>query len=330
MKTFNKFIEEANSVCNNTGKGTNCPVHGIMICPGLKKKYTPNTPHPGNIPEENLHKWFQSKAKDGTRGWVNVVTGGTCASDEPGEGVPKCVSSEKRASMTPEERRSAARRKKAADPNQQEKTGAAKPTYVKTDVKEAAGEKDACYKKVKSRYRVWPSAYASGALVKCRKVGAKNWGTKKENMDYSDTDDLDNKMGVASHEKHIRYEKRYCAKCKKEEHRHECVYGPKMWDAYSVPVDLKDMHTSHLHLEAYTRIQERGTTYSIMSNWRGKIITSQMFFPQFTRPTKGEVVREIRKIYPGAVVIYFNPATNDPTKPLLFAGVNNGPTKNRT
>lgn len=43
---------------------------------------------------------------------------------------------------------------------------------------EAAGEKDACYHKVKSRYKVWPSAYASGALVKCRKVGAKNWGNK--------------------------------------------------------------------------------------------------------------------------------------------------------
>jgi len=37
--------------------------------------------------------------------------------------------------------------------------------------------KDACYKKVKSRYKVWPSAYASGALAKCRKVGAANWGT---------------------------------------------------------------------------------------------------------------------------------------------------------
>lgn len=40
-------------------------------------------------------------------------------------------------------------------------------------------EKDACYHKVKSRYSVWPSAYASGALVKCRKVGAKNWGNSK-------------------------------------------------------------------------------------------------------------------------------------------------------
>lgn len=36
--------------------------------------------------------------------------------------------------------------------------------------------RDACYQKVKSRYKVWPSAYASGALVQCRKVGAENWG----------------------------------------------------------------------------------------------------------------------------------------------------------
>ena len=39
-----------------------------------------------------------------------------------------------------------------------------------------SGQKDACYYKVKSRYRVWPSAYASGALVKCRNRGASNWG----------------------------------------------------------------------------------------------------------------------------------------------------------
>ena len=47
------------------------------------------------------------------------------------------------------------------------------------------GKKDACYHKVKSRYSVWPSAYASGALVKCRKKGAKNWGNsaKKEDLE---------------------------------------------------------------------------------------------------------------------------------------------------
>jgi len=54
---------------------------------------------------------------------------------------------------------------------------------------EAAGKKDACYHKVKARYDVWPSAYASGALVKCRKVGAANWGnkSKKEDVYYEST-----------------------------------------------------------------------------------------------------------------------------------------------
>lgn len=222
------------------------------------------------VEEGTLHKWFKSsKSKDGKPGWVNVVTGGTCASDEPGEGVPKCVSSKKRASMTPKQRRSAARRKKRKDKNQQKKRNAAKPTYVSTDkpkkkkmneakkypdhehsmirselqtirkavdrlkkkmkgegnveawvqskITKAAdyidsaadyidsgehnvhgsmdeqkdvkgkgsGKKDACYRKVKARYDVWPSAYASGALVKCRKVGASNWGNKSESYEFS-------------------------------------------------------------------------------------------------------------------------------------------------
>ncbi len=37
--------------------------------------------------------------------------------------------------------------------------------------------KDACYRKVKARYKVFPSAYASGAIAKCRKVGASKWGS---------------------------------------------------------------------------------------------------------------------------------------------------------
>lgn len=46
--------------------------------------------------------------------------------------------------------------------------------------KKKAKKRDACYHKVKARYKVWPSAYASGALVKCRKKGAKNWGNKSK------------------------------------------------------------------------------------------------------------------------------------------------------
>ena len=42
------------------------------------------------------------------------------------------------------------------------------------------GKKDACYHKVKRAVKVWPSAYASGQLVQCRKRGAANWGVGKK------------------------------------------------------------------------------------------------------------------------------------------------------
>ena len=51
---------------------------------------------------------------------------------------------------------------------------------TEAEFEKLAEKKDACYYKVKSRYKVWPSAYASGALVQCRKVGAKNWGNKSK------------------------------------------------------------------------------------------------------------------------------------------------------
>ena len=45
-----------------------------------------------------------------------------------------------------------------------------------------AEKKDACYHKVKATAKVWPSAYASGRLVQCRKKGAANWGNKSESV----------------------------------------------------------------------------------------------------------------------------------------------------
>tara|TARA_R100001440_G_scaffold46820_4_gene66601 strand:+ start:1097 stop:1666 length:570 start_codon:yes stop_codon:yes gene_type:complete len=65
----------------------------------------------------------------------------------------------------------------------QEELEEKKKRRKKRKVKKKKAKKDACYHKVKARYDVWPSAYASGALVKCRKVGAKNWGkSKNENL----------------------------------------------------------------------------------------------------------------------------------------------------
>ena len=46
---------------------------------------------------------------------------------------------------------------------------------------------------MKSRYSVWPSAYASGALVKCRKVGAANWGNSTKKEEYV-PEEMDGKL----------------------------------------------------------------------------------------------------------------------------------------
>jgi len=116
----------------------------------------------------------------------------------------------------------------------------------------------------------------------------------------------------------INTEKRYCTLCKKEEDIYDCSYGPKMWKKFSIA-------TVHPTNENYLRIQTSGSTYTILLNWRGKYITTQMFFSQYTRPTKKEVTNEIRKVYPNAVVLSFNPSLKDPTKPLLFTGDLNGP-----
>jgi hypothetical protein len=193
--------------------------------------------------KESLRDWFgksESIGKKRKPGWVEVVSGEPCAREEGEEDeTPKCVSSDKRASMTKSERISAQRRKSAADPNQPEKSGAAKPTYVSTDKPKkkmneeqdikgkGSGTKDACYTKVKSRYSVWPSAYASGALVKCRKVGAANWGNKSESINLSSKDSISEEMGM-----------RYCPKCEKDETRDVCRYGPKYWDMFSLPSRL--------------------------------------------------------------------------------------------
>jgi hypothetical protein len=234
----------------------------------------------------SLHQWFKgSKSKEGKPGWVQA-DGSPCAND-PGETkTPKCFSSARLSSLRAKGKKgeaiikAAVRRKRQEDPGQQAKSGSAKPTLVKTfakgkkdpnyikpepglnetmeineaqrDIKgKGSGKKDACYHKVKSRYDVWPSAYASGALVKCRKVGAASWGTKSEETVIDEGQKCwpgykkkgtkkmfgktYNNCVKANEEMEMR---RYCPKCEKTETRAECKYGPKYWDMFSIPEPL--------------------------------------------------------------------------------------------
>ena len=54
-----------------------------------------------------------------------------------------------------------------------------KPMKMKK-YKKGGSVKDACYHKVKAGEKVFPSAYASGRIAKCRKVGAANYGKGKK------------------------------------------------------------------------------------------------------------------------------------------------------
>jgi len=157
--------------------------------------------HCGNVVNENLRKWFSDK-------WVNIGKKDKsgkhppCGTSGKKRGYAKCVPASKAGSMSKKQKTSATRRKRAAQNKANRggtdstRGGGKKPIRVKTKAEnkmkycqhdECAKvsehiyeKKDACYSKVKSRYDVWPSAYASGALVKCRKVGAKNWGNKSK------------------------------------------------------------------------------------------------------------------------------------------------------
>ena len=249
-KKYKKSID-----CDNP-KGFSQRAH----CQGRKKR---------NLDEEGLRDWFgKSKSKNKKPGWVDVVDGDACAREEGETATPKCVSSKKRASMSREERLAAQAAKRREDPNQPQKSGGAKPTMVKTDRKvrkeemdlqevkdkpgKGSGKKDACYHKVKSRYDVWPSAYASGALVKCRKVGAANWGTKSEAVEMI----------------------RYCPKCKKDETRDQCKYGPKYWEMFSIPTTLTSNQMKYDPNRPHPANEEKDHEYSMARSELSTIISA--------------------------------------------------------
>jgi hypothetical protein len=142
--------------------------------------------------DENLRKWFKEKwVRFGPDGKIR----GACARGDDSEGKPKCLPQSKAHSIGKKGRKYAGAKKRREDPNP-ERSGKAKNVATKKKTNEGVPfdecpkcrgpivhesmmteKQDACYHKVKSRYKVWPSAYASGALVQCRKKGASNWGT---------------------------------------------------------------------------------------------------------------------------------------------------------
>ena len=321
------------------------------------------------INEEGLRDWFgKSKSKDGKPGWVQS-DGSPCA-NEPGEkGTPKCYSSSKKASMSKKELRSADTRKSRQDPGQQSKSGAAKPTYVSTDkpkkkMKEetfneaedkktkGSGTKDACYSKVKSRYSVWPSAYASGALVKCRKVGAANWGnsTKKEEFEgFYDLPEFTETQIAAmkyagikvevideacwdTHEQRGMKKKggKMVPNCvpkgsmKKEEVTGGILvqdsgdFKPREIESVDIikPEPIKGGQLQEL---MRTKVQT-GNMYQVIFGWRGKMMMVKLFFPDATVPNRQKVADALNKMYPGSQLRSYSMSIVDYDDPYINVG----------
>jgi uncharacterized membrane protein (UPF0127 family) len=199
------------------------------------------------------------------------------------------------------------------------------------------GKKDACYHKVKSRYSVWPSAYASGALVKCRKVGAANWGnkTKKEEVE------LDEKCWKGYEKKGMKtmFGKRYPNCVKKEEvqpieekkgcnHTHggeECPVhgmspcdGPRGGNGGKPGPDKNYVKPMGESIEEAVRVPAKtGNIIDTYFNYRGKYYALKMFFPQISVPKKSDVQDQVSKVYPGAKLLTFNVSSYEPGQPLL-------------
>ena len=200
---------------------------------------------------------------------------------------------------------------------------------------EAAGEKDACYHKVKSRYKVWPSAYASGALVKCRKKGASNWGNKTEELSplaqkiLSEVG-LDEKCWPGYEKKGMKtmFGKRYPNCVKKEDVTIEDLDGNTFAEVIDIikPEPMKGVkvkeergecsHTEKgkkcpIHgedecpaiVDEAVRVPSRtGNIILVSLNWRAKYYMIKLFFPQTSKPNRQEVQDQIEKVYPGAKV----------------------------
>ena len=168
-----------------------------------KKPYSPGS-CVKESPEinEDLRKWFSKTDPEG--GWKRINSKGEaigpCAR-EPGEPKPKCMSNEKRASLTKKERASAVASKRKHDPNPERKGepinvsnfGKGKISEDMENLNEknvpTSPEKWAQAKsQAKSKFDVYPSAYANGWAAKKYKEMGGGWKSVSEAKEKTEYD----------------------------------------------------------------------------------------------------------------------------------------------
>ena len=63
-----------------------------------------------------------------------------------------------------------------------------------------------------------------------------------------------------------------------------------------------------------------GNIIDVYVGWRGKGYAIKMFFPQIKKPSRREVLDQVRKVYPGAQRWAYQVSNYDPGEPLLQTG----------
>ena len=66
-----------------------------------------------------------------------------------------------------------------------------------------------------------------------------------------------------------------------------------------------------------------GNIIDVYVGWRGKGYAIKMFFPQIKKPSRREVLDQVRKVYPGAQLWSYQVSNYDQGEPLLQTGGRN-------
>ena len=66
-----------------------------------------------------------------------------------------------------------------------------------------------------------------------------------------------------------------------------------------------------------------GNIIDVYVGWRGKGYAIKMFFPQIKKPSRREVLHQVRKVYPGAQLWSYQGSNYEPGEPLLQTGGRN-------
>jgi hypothetical protein len=152
--------------------------------------------------------------------------------------------------------------------------------------------------RAKSKFDVYPSAYANGWAAKEYKKAGGGWKSVKENVTITDADGNPFVEFID-------------------------LIKPDPLVAEKTGPDNNCVKAVDEEIEESVNIKPtRGKLLMVLSSWRGKSYSLKIFFPQPRMPNRREIQNQIEKIYPGARVTYVKEIEMQPGEQMLRAATN--------